>query len=896
MSLQRRLAKGISAVLAVIIIFMALTSMSYWDIEGFVTTILPVNITIAKSYERLAGRWNYLGEYAGELQKNNLTVNASQSLIVQEIDQIVARLENLVTDEQRQNSLKQIKILCASFTRQLSSFELLINNRNSVLRKNSDRRLKAAQGLRSEVINLLDRFKSMIVDLNTTLKNPDFQASLGGTSSLIEKISRIEKDLILAETEIALYLSLKNEKDSTGNDSKTGKTSAARVENRLRAILFLLARSIQESQTTLHKRVLSQVESKIRSFYDSFLKLRNILEAPESELIELEDHSQRILQNLLALKQQGIANAATEAEFFWSRIFSGSDELRSSASQNHRLILAFLLIVLGAGIYLNTVVPKRIGGPLEQLSNQISSFKLGSETIAMPVSGTEEIDALGKSFQLMAQRLNLQAEVNRNYLESIHSLTNVYRELHETKKRIDSPNERLEKPIGLILQQLISQCPSIDLVKVMIIRDTAESTGKNSSANKKEASIRRFARLGEPEFSERFKASHEFKPYCVSTGYNYEDPLLSDDEEIPMEGGLTGWAYENSPGIKTTADDISFFQPVYSPVPIGENLILQNRDFEKGLNGCLVTENLNVPGQDSDEKQNERGLLFVYFLSPATKLSWQEIFFIQIIASQIASIIETDTLLQEHDLKKKMDDQLTMAREIQENLLPQSVPQINGLHISKISESAAEVGGDYYDFFDLGENRLGIVIADASGKNVPAAIIMTVFKTTLSTMDLAHMKASEVLTRANTIIAKNITNDRFITAMYVIIDAVTGQIELSSAGHNPAFVVSGRGMDLILHEKNVKCLPLGIMEDYNYDSINLSLKKGDLLFLYTDGVTEARNVDEEEFGVSGLKKFLAKPRGKDPAKDLMAEITNFSRHSNQHDDITAVSIEFTGRK
>lgn len=883
MGLQRRLTRGISAVLAVILIFMGLTSMSYWDIEGFVTNILPVNITIARSYERIAGRWTQLGEMANESLRVNLAAaepdSTAQAL---ELEQIINKIEALIQDPQRIDSLRQIKHLCISFNRQLSSFDLLIKSRNRILRKNADRRSKAVDGLRSEVVNLLDRFKSMMIDLNTTLKNPDFQASLGGTSSLMEKISRIEKDLILAETEIALYLSLKKDKDH--GDTKSGKSSAGRVESRLRAILFLLDRSIQESSTTLHKRVLSQVESKVKSFFDSFIKMRNILEAPESELLEVEDQIQRLLTNLTELKQKGIASAASEAEFFWNRIFSISDDLMNHASNNHRLILAFLILVLITGIYLNFAFPRAIGGPLKKLSTEISSFRLGDETLQLPVSGIEEIDTLGGAFQLMAERLNLQAEVNRNYLESIHSLTHVYRELHETEKRVDTPNERLEKAIGMILQKLIEQCPKIDLVKAMVIHTNPESGKKY------------FARLGDPEFSERFKGSSEFSVYCESVGYDPTNPTSSTEEIIPFEMGLTGWYYDQSPGIKTAADDASFFQPVYSPPPINKNPILTSRDLEKGLNGSLVTELLNVPGQDPDENQNERGILFVYFLNPDTRLSWQEIFFIQIIASQIASIIETDTLLQEHDLKKLIDDQLNMAKEIQENLLPQSVPEIAGLKISRVNKPAAEVGGDYFDFFNLGSNRLGVVIADASGKNVPAAIIMTVFKTTLSTMELENLSASEVLTRANRIIAKNITNDRFITAMYVIIDAETGKVELSSAGHNPAFVVTGKGMELTLHQKNVKCLPLGILEDYQYQSISFNLGKGDLLFLYTDGVTEARDSLDGEFGESRLKKFLTKPRGKDPAKSLLAEIQEFSKHANQHDDITAVSIEYDGSK
>ncbi|MBU1106761.1 MAG: SpoIIE family protein phosphatase [Candidatus Riflebacteria bacterium] len=904
MSLQRRLTRGISAVLAVILVFMLLTSMSYWDIEGFVTSILPVNIAISRSYERIAGYWVQLAESAEESMSRPLSDSQETEMVTRadELIEMVKRLDNLVDDEERVQSLRSINNLSSAFIKQLDSFKLLLKNRNRALLRNSSRRAKAADGLRSEVVSLLDRFKSMMIDLNSTLKNPDFQASLGGTSTLMDKIARIEKDLILADTEVALYLSLKHGKE-TPEELKTGKNSAIRVENRLRAVMFLLERSVQESTTVLHKRVLAQVETKIRSFYESFQKLRNILEAPESDLIEFEDQLQQIMNELTHLRQQGVTLAISEAEIFWKRIFDISDQLQQHASNNHSLILAFLFIVLGFVIYLNIVFPKQIGGPLKKLSLEISAFELGSASIEIPHSGTEEIDSLGQAFQIMASRLNQQGEVNQKYLESIHSLTKVYRELHETTKRADSPNERLEKAVNMILEQLIWHCPGIDLVKVMVVKQVQEKQEpEKSSKQQKNAKQTKpekyFARLGDPEFSDRFKASDEFAPYCESVGYMPRDTSQTIEERIPFDqddNGVTGWYFENSLGIKTGSDGASFFQPIYKPLAIGSNPTLTDRKYEKGIKGGLVTEPLNLPVQGSEDLQEQRGLLFVYFLDPETMLSWQEIFFIQIIASQIASIIETDDLLQQHDLKKKMDDQLRMAKEIQENLLPQAVPEIKGLHISRISKSAEEVGGDYFDFFALGENRLGVVIADASGKNVPAAIIMTVFKTTLSTMALEKLSAKEVLSRANRIIAKNITTDRFITAMYVIINSETGEVELSSAGHNPAFVVTGRGMEKALHEKTSKGLPLGILEDYAYESVSFKLKKDDLLFLYTDGVTEARNHNEEEFGESGLKKFLARPRSQDPAGSLLEEVQHFSETAKQHDDITAVSIEYTGR-
>lgn len=880
MSLQSRLARGIAVILAVIVIFMVLTSMSYFDIDGFVTTVLPRHVTIARTYERFADTWNAAFQNAQDhlllyesVPEKNITGN------IDRLHSVSDRLKNLIELPDRQERFSDLNHLCASFTSQLSSYYLQLNNRNRLHRKKFLNRQKATTGMKTEFVTLLDRFKSMLGDFNSALRNPDFQASLGQTSELMEKITRVERDLLLAETEVSLYISQKSGASAQNPDPNLGKKAAQRVENRIRSILYLLENSAQESSNPIQKRVLKQIQNKINSFYQSFQQLRNVLEAPESELIEIEDQLVRRIQALADLTRTGIIKSAEEAEFYWGQIFAISDQIKAHATNNHHIILTFLILVLVAGIYLYFSIPAKIGGPLQALNQQLENFKLGSDIKPIPTANTEEIDSLAQAFVLMGHKLNQQADVNRSYLQSIHGLTQVYRELHQTQKRLDRPNERREKAVDYILDQLITRCPKIDLLKVM----EKSKDGKS------------FTRLGDPVFSERFRNnSQEFAAYCGSVQYNVSDPEKSADEVVPADRSLTGHFFEENCGIKTAIDDNSFFQASYPLTKLSDLPIAANFTHEKGLNGSLLTEPLLLPQEDPEEDQKKLGLLFIYFLEPDTKLSWQDIFFIQIIASQLASIIETDNLLQERDIKRNLDEQLNMAKEIQDNLLPYSIPKVPNLQISKLWKSAAEVGGDFYDFFVLDKNRLGVVIADASGKNVPAAIIMTVFKTTLSTMALDKISADEVLTRANRVIAKNITADRFITAMYVIIDAETGEVELSSAGHNPAFVVSGRGHELALHEKNVSCMPLGIVDSYEYESIRFKLKKNDLLFLYTDGVTEARNADGDEFGLTGLKKYLSRPRSSNPAADLEKVLLEFAKNAGQHDDITAVSLEFKG--
>lgn len=876
MSLQSRLVRGIAVILAIIGFFIALTWWSYHGIDGLIRVTLPRQVTAARTYERFADLWSISHQKAHDQLQIYEDASETESLaLIEKLNNVSQKLDNLIDDEKHRENLKQINHLCASFTSQLNVFFRQMQNRNRIHRKKVVSRLNATKGLNEEVVNLLDRFKRMLGDFNTALKNPDFQASLGHTSQLLEKISRVEKDLFLAETEIALYISLNGNKAGPNTDPKSARKAAERVESRIRAILFLLENSAEQNTTVLQKRVLNNIKDKIKSFFESFQRLRNILEAPESDLIEIEDQLAKMASDLNSLTRTGTQLCSQEAEYFWTEIFAISDEMESHATGNYYVSLAFLLLVLAAGIRLLMTLPGQIAGPLKMLNLQIENFKLGSEICPLPSTNTEEIDNLARSFLQMGHKLKEQASINQNYLESIHYLNRVYRELHQTQQRIDLPNERREKAINTILDQLFMQCPKIDMLKVM------ERTQDGKA----------FKQLGRMFFSETFPRSPEYPEYCESVDLNPDD--YSSEKLLPENDSLTGYFFEGE-GLRLAADENRFFLAEYPMPQLRDLPTLANRATEKGLQGSILTEPLVIPQDDPDEDSRKLGLLFIYIIEPNTRLSWQDMYFIQIIASQLASVIEIDHLLQNRDEKKILDEQMNMAKEIQENLLPATEPKIPNLNICKLWKSAAEVGGDFYDFFILGKNRIGIVIADASGKNIPAAIIMTVFKTALSTMELDKIPAGEVLTRANKVIAKNITADRFITAMYVIIDSETGEVQLSSAGHNPAVVVSGRGHETALHEKNVNCMPLGIIDSFEYESISFRLKKNDLLLLYTDGVTEARNADGEEFGQSGLSRYLRKPRSSKPARDLEQELIEFSMNAGQHDDITAVFVEFKG--
>ncbi len=895
MSLRRRLALGIGGALAGLLAFLAFTTHSFRQIDFFLNSSLFREIGIARTYERLAASWLEISDLVkANLRDQQRTERLVPDGMLEQFELPLKELEAVMVEPSYRASFAPVQGLAALYLKTLKEFERLVAQRGVLARKEVQRRRGAGQAVVTRVGDLLERYRKMVADFAETLKNPDFQASFGTTSTMLVKISRVEKDLDLAESEVALYLSLRGEGPGTATGTVDREVIAERVQKRLQAVVGFLSRSMEETANPLQLRVFGSIRTRIQEFRHAFADLRDTLENADGEKMEIDDQVLLTTQTLEDLRRRGVILARQEARAFWLKIDQTSLGLlaRIRSNQNAGFALLGLAVVLGG--WFVTVFPNRIAGPIGRLTRAVREFELGKD-LKKELQGLEtgqmvEVDALATAFSQASERLNAQASLNQRYLETINDLNDIYRDLLSTKAEPASESRtRLEKAINSILGQVSDNIPQIDLVKLMLLREApAGASGRPGAV---------LVRFGELQVRPEFEKSEEFLPYCQSVGWSPGPGGALTEECIPLGEGLSGWFFENMDPLSAGSDEKSFHLPSYQIQPISKYPVLAGRELEKGLNGCLLLE--KIPKQsapslaDTVAAEVYLGALFVYFSRPDTLLSWQDISFIKIMCGQIAAVIETDSLLDESEKKQRLEYQLSLAKEIQDNLLPRVIPSIPGLRVSRVNKSAAEVGGDYYDCFEVGPGRLGVVIADAAGKNVPAAILMTVFKTTLSTMPKESMTASEVLTKANGIILRNITSDRFITAMYAIIDAGTGEVEMACAGHNPALVVSGRGPHLTIQEKHVPGLPLGIAE-VKYPSIRFRLERGDLLALYTDGVTEARNPDGEEFGLSGLKKFLAAPRGPSPAEDLLRVVEEFSRTSSQFDDITALTVEFQG--
>lgn len=252
---------------------------------------------------------------------------------------------------------------------------------------------------------------------------------------------------------------------------------------------------------------------------------------------------------------------------------------------------------------------------------------------------------------------------------------------------------------------------------------------------------------------------------------------------------------------------------------------------------------------------------------------------------------------QEHNQLESIKNDLAIAGEIQQTILPRSFPPFPELtevvDIYASMTPAKDVGGDFYDFFQIDDERIGLVIADVSGKGVPASLFMAVSRTLLRATALRGVSSAECLTYANKLLCKESLDSMFVTVFYGIYHYKTGTMDYTNAGHNPPYLLRGG--------RTVECLPVasnfvvGVFDDIEFESNTLTFGIGDTLLLYTDGVTEAFNDKREQFSESNLQDILASMHESSSAKkvvtSVLQSVKTFSGDYPQSDDITLLSLQ-----
>jgi serine phosphatase RsbU (regulator of sigma subunit)/FixJ family two-component response regulator len=260
----------------------------------------------------------------------------------------------------------------------------------------------------------------------------------------------------------------------------------------------------------------------------------------------------------------------------------------------------------------------------------------------------------------------------------------------------------------------------------------------------------------------------------------------------------------------------------------------------------------------------------------------EEIEFLESVTSQISAELNTFKL-------RGQEKELEEAREIQQRLLPGTIPQIQGIEISSAWRPALTVSGDYYDVLKFSETRMGVCIADVSGKGMPAALLMSNVQAAVKAFASSAISPAMLCEKVNSVISANLFDDKFITLFYCLIDAQNKTLSYSNAGHNRGIIVRRDGQTLSLERGGTV---LGPFPEWEYEQEEVRLHSGDRVLLFTDGVTEIRNPDGEEFSEERLIDLLIKYCGLTAAQlqeAIMSALVGFSGGSF-HDDATLIVV------
>jgi sigma-B regulation protein RsbU (phosphoserine phosphatase) len=261
---------------------------------------------------------------------------------------------------------------------------------------------------------------------------------------------------------------------------------------------------------------------------------------------------------------------------------------------------------------------------------------------------------------------------------------------------------------------------------------------------------------------------------------------------------------------------------------------------------------------------------------------------IAVVASQAAIFVDKAVLSKALREKRRIEEELRIARQVQLSLLPAESPKIDGLDLHGINIPSYKIGGDYFDFIPIVDGHLGIAVADVAGKGVPASLIMASFRAVLRAEIRNNYAIRTILAKVNRVLKETLRDDQFVSAFYGVLDLARRRFTYSNAGHHPAIVFKADGKRRYLKSGG---LVLGIFDGVSYNEHFIDLAPGDLLLLYTDGLVEAEDPAGEMYGRARLERFVAANADMNAhalCDAIYADMSRFTRAPRPADDTTIV--------
>jgi phosphoserine phosphatase RsbU/P len=289
-------------------------------------------------------------------------------------------------------------------------------------------------------------------------------------------------------------------------------------------------------------------------------------------------------------------------------------------------------------------------------------------------------------------------------------------------------------------------------------------------------------------------------------------------------------------------------------------------------------------------KSELKGVITVYNKKGGSGFSENDQRLLSIIAAQSAQVVENARLNERERQLLKMQEELRLAAKIQNDLLPEAAPEIAGYEIAGKSIPAQIVGGDYFDFITMSEQRLAICVGDVSGKGLPASLLMANTQATVRGQTLVNPSARECMERSNMLLFDSTSPEKFVTMFYSILDVSSHQLSYCNAGHDSPYLLSTTAAPFRL---DVGGVPLSAVEQFPFQEGAITLQPGDLLVICSDGIAEAMDVNHVQFGEERLSTLLDRLRNESAAgviEEIVAAVRAHAGPAPQADDMTVVVL------
>ncbi|KAF1082290.1 MAG: hypothetical protein GQF41_1011 [Candidatus Rifleibacterium amylolyticum] len=848
-SLKRVLVALLLSVLTALVFFLGLTVSSNLAFTRFIQIDQKESIVLGRQYERLMDVWSELGELRSEAF---LAARPIEADIFRKSLESISGLEAILTQASKGTShetewLKTREYL-SMYVSEIKRFDGLLAlwaGEMAARKKDQEEFVKAS-------IPRLDNLTQIIENTQTLIKGRS-QKTGSDSQVLLDTISELN----------ANFLALKDYY-SPVQISKLNQPEISRLETLIEKRLDDFTRTMETgfaaSGLLVEHSLQAEVVDDISQFGREFSLLQSVARNRNIALLEIENEIHELNQSLRLLRNAGMKICLDESDLIWQEIEQDSGNLLNQIQSRFYSRIVFLTIAIAMLILGLIKIPDAIAGPLDHLRKNFSRVTPGRENPGDVSSWIREITELNNSFQQMVSHINEATNLQTRYFETLTRIPSAFSSLYQTE------NTKQEKPY--FKQQLALT----QLFPLLTHQMKSLSAGQIFwKSNEK------WVPCGSPQFSAEF--------------------LARDDDSRIVAGSLTD-LFNNSTFIEW-AGKHSISKPIVIGASPGEN------DSEVRLIQCFeipstvrhdCSAQVSFSGiclssaSEATLNADNTGFLLLCFVNPAsTTFSRADQVFVSVIAQQMSAMMLSTELFMAFQANQQIAIQLELAKEIQQQALPGTIPTSDTIELQAAIRMASEVGGDFYDFISLPNGSMGILIADVSGKNVPAALLTMALKSAIYSLPVESMCPSDLVNKLNIVLFNICGGEHFVTLTYGVLDPANSELTLCNAGHVPTLHFSTTSDGTSVWKEHVFIdFPLGIFE-HTYTEHKISIQPGDRIIFYTDGITDCKNASGKRLEESGFKAILNDYPGAS-IDEIMVEFDKFRKQAPLSDDITLLSV------